>query len=143
MKYISKLFGISCVALWVALIASPDVFAQTSPPTHYVDPENGSGTDCSIAEPCSLDRAVEQSNDNGDVILIRVLRKGGTADGIEPPSSVMDKKIRFGAYEEKADSVAGTLEFTGDFQIGASGQFEVNSLVTVQFEDVSCDAVQR
>ncbi|MCY3487856.1 MAG: DUF4397 domain-containing protein [Bacteroidetes bacterium] len=141
MKYITNLFGVGCVVLFAMLFIAPGAFAQT---TYYVDPDNGSGTACASTEtngghptPCLLDQAVSSATTAGDVILIRVRRSGGAVT-VASPAAELGNANRFGAYVRgSGDRVKGALEFTGNFQIGTSGQFELDSLSTVQFADVT------
>ncbi|MCY3595402.1 MAG: hypothetical protein OXH01_09250, partial [Bacteroidetes bacterium] len=141
MKYITNLFGVGCVALFAMLFIAPGAFAQT---TYYVDPDNGSGTACASTTdggghptPCLLDQAVSSATTAGDVILIRVRRSGGAVT-VASPAAELGNANRFGAYVRgSGDRVKGALEFTGNFQIGTGGQFELDSLSTVQFADVT------
>ena len=141
MKNITNFLGVGCVALFAMLFIAPGAFAQT---TYYVDPDNGSGTACASTEtngghptPCLLDQAVSSATTAGDIILIRVRRSGGSV-ALAAPSTALANSQRYGAYVRgSADRVKGSLEFTGNFQIGASGQFELDSLATVQFADVT------
>ena len=149
MKYITNLFGVGCVALFAMLFIAPGAFAQT---TYYVDPDNGgtatgvhdgtpTGTGCQgengHLDPCLLDNAVTAATTGGDAILIRVRRSGG-AVSLASPTDALGAAQRYGAYVRgSGDRVKGALEFTGNFQIGASGQFELDSLATVQFADVT------
>ena len=145
MKYITNLFGVGCVALFAMLFIAPGAFAQT---TYYVDPDNGSGTACASTEtngghptPCLLDAAVTAATTAGDIILVRVRRSGGTVT-LPAPSTDLANLQRYGAYVRgSGDRVKGSLEFTGEFGIGTAGQFELDSLATVQFEDVDNENV--
>ncbi|MCY3487854.1 MAG: DUF4397 domain-containing protein [Bacteroidetes bacterium] len=145
MKYTANFVGAGCVALLAMLFFASGAFAQT---TYYVDPDNGSGSACASTEtngghptPCLLDQAVSSATTAGDVILIRVRRPGGVVT-VASPSADLTTLQRFGAYVRgSGDRVAGTLEFTGEFGIGTGGQFELDSLATVQFEDVDSENV--
>ncbi|MXZ56947.1 MAG: hypothetical protein F4Z16_00480, partial [Rhodothermaceae bacterium] len=141
MKNITNFLGVGCVALFAMLFIAPGAFAQT---TYYVDPDNGSGTACASTQtngghptPCLLDQAVSSATTAGDIILIRVRRSGGSVT-LPAPGTALANRQRYGAYVRgSADRVKGSLEFTGNFQLAGGGQFELDSLATVQFGDVS------
>ena len=140
MKYITNLFGVGCVALFAMLFIAPGAFAQT---TYYVDPDNGVATGtCNITAdpaeaPCLLDHAVSTATTAGDIILIRVRRSGGSVT-LPAPSTALANLQRYGAYVRgSGDRVKGSLEFTGNFQLAGGGRFELDSLATVQFEDIT------
>ncbi|MCY3629306.1 MAG: hypothetical protein OXG94_04725, partial [Bacteroidetes bacterium] len=136
MKYITNLFGASCVALVAMLFTASGAFAQIT--YTYVDPDNGSGTisDCSDHEnPCLLANGITAAG--GDTLLVRV-RRAGDSVTLAAPSTALGASVQFGAYVRgKEGPVEGTLEFTGNFMIGAGGQFVLHSMATVQFEDVT------
>ena len=143
MKYITKFFGVGCVALLAMLFMAPGAFAQT---TYYVDPDNGgtdtaacasTATDGGYPNPCLLNNAVVAASTAGDIILIRVRRSGGSVS-LAAPTAALGSAQRYGVYVRgSGDRVKGTLEFTGNFQIASAGLFELDSLATVQFEDVT------
>ena len=133
MKHFTSLFGVVCVALFAMLFIAPGAFAQVT--YTYVDLDNGSGSVCSFAEPCLLADGI--SNANGDTLLVKVRRAGDTAT-LASPTDALASSVQFGTYARTGeDPVRGTLEFTGDFQIGTSGQFVLHQMATVQFEDVT------
>ncbi|MYE63697.1 MAG: hypothetical protein F4100_02555, partial [Rhodothermaceae bacterium] len=133
MKYITNLFGVGCVALLAMLFTASGAFAQIT--YTYVDLDNGSGTTCSSAEPCLLDEGITAAS--GDTLLVKVRRSGGMVT-LVPPTTALAVSVQFGTYARGGgDPVRGTLEFTGDFQIGGGGQFVLHSMATVQFEDVT------
>ncbi|MDE0684434.1 MAG: hypothetical protein OXI63_16065, partial [Candidatus Poribacteria bacterium] len=136
MKYITNLFGASCVALVAMLFTASGAFAQIT--YSYVDPISGDGTisDCSDHEnPCLLANGITAAG--GDTLLVRV-RRAGDSVTLAAPSTALGASVQFGAYVRgKEGPVEGTLEFTGNFMIGAGGTFVVHSLATVQFKDVT------
>ena len=136
MKYITNFIGVGCVALLAMLFIAPGAFAQV----HYVDPDNGdaTSTDCTDhAAPCLLTNALAQATTGTDTVLVRVRRTGGTVS-LASPAAELGNANRFGAYVRgSGDAVSGTLEFTGNFQIGASGQVVLLGGTTAQFEDVT------
>ena len=136
MKYITNFIGVGCVALLAMLFIAPGAFAQV----HYVDPDNGdaTSTDCTDhAAPCLLTNALAQATTGTDTVLVRVRRTGGTIS-LASPAAELGNANRFGAYVRgSGDAVSGTLEFTGNFQIGATGQVVLLGGTTAQFEDVT------
>ena len=106
-----------------------------------MDPFVGSGSsNCTLTDPCTLDRAPATSVANGDIFLIRVRREGGTVT-LAAPTAALSKRIRFGAYVKgNEDPVEGTVKFTGDFKVGGGGRFEFHEKVTVEFEDFTAGA---
>ena len=134
MKYITNLFGGSCVALFAMLFITPGAFAQIT--TLYVDTVNGADATCTdITTPCTLTAALADSRD-GDVVAVRVRRQGGsvTIDG----NFDVENSITIAAYlRGSGELVEGTLNFTGTVTIdGNNVQFGRHEDVTVLFEDV-------
>jgi len=142
MKHFTKLFGAACVALFAMLFIASEPIAQS---ITYVDPVSG-GTDfdaCTSSEtegddgfdsPCTLATAL--GGGDVDTVLVRVRREGDSVT-LAAPTTALGGVIVFGVYVRgSGDEKKGTIQFTGDFPIGAAGQLAVHSLATVHVEDV-------
>ena len=149
MKHFTKLFGVAYVALFAMLLIASDTLAQQTVVTAYVDLVNGSSENASVCTtpttnahntPCDLATAL--GNSNTDVILLRVRREGGSVT-LAAPTIALNRIVTFGTYVRgSGDAKKGTIEFTGDFKIGPSGQLAVHSLATVHVEDVTVTDVR-
>ena len=70
---------------------------------------------------------------HGDVFLFRVSEAGSTSE-ILTPSPSLDKRVRFGAYEPGSTTpVEGTLRFTRNFNIAATGQVQLHEKIKIEF----------
>ncbi|MCY4223665.1 MAG: hypothetical protein OXF06_02410, partial [Bacteroidetes bacterium] len=149
MKQIFKrLRGIGCVALFAMLLVTSSASAQT---IAYVDLASGSSGDvssCTVNSsdtatannyrtPCNLATALGGTTTS---IYVRVRREGDTVT-LEAPT--LDRVVTFGLYVRgSAAEVKGTIQFTGDFRIGADGQLGVAPKATVHLEDVTTTAAR-
>ncbi len=124
------------------------MFAQI---TLYIDPANGkTDGNCNNINPanangpCTLERGFDLvSKRNGDVLLIRVRRAGGSVT-LAAPTVALDKKFRFGTYVQgNTTPVKGTIQFTGTFAIGPAGEFRLDPNASVQFENITLSAGAR
>ncbi|MCY4000319.1 MAG: hypothetical protein OXF84_05875, partial [Bacteroidetes bacterium] len=151
MKQIFKrLRGIGCVALFAMLLVTSSASAQTTA-IAYVDLASGSSGDvssCTVDSsdtatannyrtPCNLATALGGTTAS---IYVRVRREGDTVT-LEAPT--LDRVVTFGLYVRgSAAEVKGTIQFTGDFRIGADGQLGVAPKATVHLEDVTTTAAR-
>ncbi len=138
------------MALFAMLLVTSSASAQTTA-IAYVDLASGSSGDvasCTVDSsdtgtannyrtPCNLATALGGTTAS---IYVRVRREGDTVT-LEAPT--LDRVVTFGLYVRgSAAEVKGTIQFTGDFRIGADGQLGVASKATVHLEDVTTTAAR-
>ena len=102
-----------------------------------IDPANANG-------PCTPEHAFKLTNNaDGDLLLIRVRRAGGSVT-LAAPTVALDKRLQFGTYVQGSTTpVKGMVQFTGAFTIAAAGEFRLDPNASVQFEDVTLSAGAR
>ncbi len=132
------------------LLTVSGAFARTK--TLYVDPIQGkaSDSDCTSPNPsdtngpCTLTRAFTIGQADGNTFLIRVRRSGATVTLAPPATIALFNQVTFGTYISGSSSaVEGTIEFTGTFLIGTTGQFILDPNASVQFKNITLGPGKR
>ena len=141
---IHKNWGGAGFVFLALLLTVSGAFARTK--TLYVDPIQGkaSDSDCTSPNPsdtngpCTLTRAFTIGQADGNTFLIRVRRSGATVTLAPPATIALFNQVTFGTYISGSSSaVEGTIEFTGTFLIGTTGQFILDPNASVQFKNIT------
>ncbi len=122
MKTFTNLLISAAVLVLMGGVFSVDAFGQQT--VYYALDSGGSGTDCTVAEPCAFSQALTSASAD-DTIAVRVRRNGGRA--LITDAVILAASRNFAVYNEDYGDeddrylLDGELEFRGAITLGGAG----------------------
>ena len=128
MKTLSNLLIYAAILVLLGGAFTVEALGRQLPDVHYAVGSGGSGTACTVEEPCTITQAINNTTSGEDTVAVRVRRIGARAVVVDY-LDFSGKAVNFAVFNERYGSAANQFIVNGELELRGTIELANNEAI--------------